>query len=304
MNNFAFAIEVMHGIEDLLKAPSLKDSPKDPDSIRKAARAWEISTCINNGFPYIAYNEDDVVGTNVKLADIKRVLVRANRFHDPESIEELNKTLGPRGKIDPVTWFEKHHRKKSIISAKDDKKITDWFRYLGRDDLKREVAFMSPRDWDDESKIPEISKKRCFIKPPMKRGFEARIYKSFKEFLKECYGVVRTPAIISEPIEIKRDSSGTLEYRCFIVGHKVSTVSRNLDNPKHNVPGEVADFANECAARNKNKLPPLYVMDIGYTDRGLVVIELNPLAPSGLFVRNDPAKFMPDVMKYVRTLSK
>lgn len=109
--------------------------------------------------------------------------------------------------------------------------------------------------------------------------------------------------VLSDYMEILKDGKadqGTKEYRCFIVGSKVSSISRYADYEHYEIPAEVKEFADRFAKMLGNDnlgfhMPPLYVLDVAETTDGCQVIELNPIENSGRYLNNDIHQLLADI---------
>lgn len=98
--------------------------------------------------------------------------------------------------------------------------------------------------------------------------------------------------VYSDVMNIKRDElDRKLEYRCFIVNGKPVSISRYEDYEDFKIPQEVGEFASEFASEALSYMPPIYVMDIAETDKGLQLVELNPYEHSGRYHGNKPDSF-------------
>jgi hypothetical protein len=106
-------------------------------------------------------------------------------------------------------------------------------------------------------------------------------------------GDPRMPVILSEPLVIATDDLPccTQEWRLYVIDRRVVHASRADDDHTYPVPQEILQRgqaiidACRCPA-----LPDHVVLDLARTDRGLVVVELNPISGSGRYRGNDPAR--------------
>lgn len=106
--------------------------------------------------------------------------------------------------------------------------------------------------------------------------------------------------ILSEPLDIHKDEHGTLEYRCFVVGHQVTSISRYLDYVTPEIPEQAHELAGRvaraCMSMEEQGPGPDYVVDIAQTSRGWVVIEFNPLPCSGRYYGNSAAALFDELL--------
>jgi len=98
-----------------------------------------------------------------------------------------------------------------------------------------------------------------------------------------------TKIFISKPIDIN------IEYRCFLVNGKVSSISTYEDYKIHEIPNDVIKFADQCAkllSKYYNKV----VFDIGCSDSiGLFLVECNDIGLSGRYINNDFCQLVYDL---------
>ena len=105
-----------------------------------------------------------------------------------------------------------------------------------------------------------------------------------------------TDVIVSEPLSLLSDSRGKLEYRCYVVNRRVSTISRYIDyDTDYVVPPAVFKFADSFVVAHQESLPACYVLDVVESDRGVVVIEINGIVASGRYERNCFRKLLDDL---------
>lgn len=101
-----------------------------------------------------------------------------------------------------------------------------------------------------------------------------------------------------EPIEFVTDNldgkTRNKEYRCMVTNNQIASISRCIiekTTNNYSIPLEINDFAEQFIKDHRD-VPQInnkdYSLDIGETiDRGLVVVELNPLYASGSYNRNN-----------------
>jgi hypothetical protein len=92
------------------------------------------------------------------------------------------------------------------------------------------------------------------------------------------------PLIISQPFEIAEDEQWKIEYRSWIINHKLSCVSRYWkENRAIDPQSDLLDFIERFTSAHKDILPKHYVLDFARTKSGeLYVVELNFLWESGI----------------------
>jgi len=108
-----------------------------------------------------------------------------------------------------------------------------------------------------------------------------------------------TDVLISEVIPLKTDSKGKCEYRCFVVGNRVSSISRYIDyDTDYEIPADLSAFAAAFAKDHIGRLPACYILDVAETtDRGPVVIELNGIVASGRYEHNSFPQLLNDLIR-------
>lgn len=125
----------------------------------------------------------------------------------------------------------------------------------------------------------------------------------FNEYLGEStlnpkrWHAIDDDLIVSDVMHIASDNFGEEEYRVFIVGGKVSSISRKLDYERAKVPMDVSFFAIQVATECGDGSSPHgghYVVDVARTNLGLVVVEMNPLCASGRYFGNCPLRLFSD----------
>ena len=157
----------------------------------------------------------------------------------------------------------------------------DWLAKLPIKYTKRKVEFMTLAE---AKKITE----RKFIKPADDKCFDAKVYEpgTFNPaaIIEDNY-----PTLVSDPVEF------TMEYRCFVHEHMVSTWSNyiyheHLADPKYwdAVPANAECLPHEFVQEmlhdyNKIETVPS-VIDVGFLPgKGWAIIETNEAYASGLY---------------------
>lgn len=187
------------------------------------------------------------------------------------------------------------------------------FRWLGRNLSWVDTASL----YDEDNPTTKLSiilddifrfavKGKLFIKSPYKLSIGAGLYTKKEAFEAVDYEVAMgvhfrlNEIIYSEPVEIQAIRSGYRkdEYRCVIVGDKVSSVSLYTDYHKERDYSIITKFAGDFAAYFSGKLPSYYVLDVAKLKNGnVVLIELNDICASGWFADNDLEKIFSDLYK-------
>jgi hypothetical protein len=82
------------------------------------------------------------------------------------------------------------------------------------------------------------------------------------------------------------------EYRCHIIDGVVAGISRSVDADPPPVPDAVCTMAHAFAKAIPDAMPKTLVADFGNTDRGYVLIEINPMGGSGRYAGFGADAFM------------
>jgi len=100
-------------------------------------------------------------------------------------------------------------------------------------------------------------------------------------------GTLESPdieVIVSQPVDFKIQEGSVFgyEYRAFIINSKPVHMCVYPTAENENVLRSARNFAKTFAEKNKDWLPPHYVLDIGLltNDKTYAVVELNPLVHS------------------------
>lgn len=132
-----------------------------------------------------------------------------------------------------------------------------------------------------------------FIKPADDKCFKAQIYNALYPDVESIPDILpaETPVLISEPVKWE------IEFRCFIINNKLSTISLYLRNGKLTFDASEEELSEATLFINQVidviELPPGVVVDIGKIEnRGWAVIEANPAWGSGIY-ECDPDKILP-----------
>lgn len=178
--------------------------------------------------------------------------------------------------------------------------VTNWPKKIVKEFVKR--TFYTT----DYKNIVNLSKFPLFVKTsqyylgtfPSKSHSIVNNAQELSAYIMSTMHLTETfPMIVSDVIDIKQDSFGKKEYRCFISNQNVSSISRYLDyDTNYIVPKEVVNYALDFANAHKH-LPACYVLDIAETSTGVDLVELNDLESSGRYAKNGFAQFLQFIAK-------
>jgi hypothetical protein len=285
---------------------SISDDPEDYSRCIARERAIELETCRNTGIPAFLVmdnperrsihisghgaqnNFGDHLLTTTDFAPVDdlaghSVLLRASVSHE-QSLLKFLKGKGAR----------------LIADWKSQELTMEWYRHVFPRYLKRNMAWF-PIDGIFEQDLSRFKDAdgRFFCKTNFKIQGCSAVTDDLVPFFGyeiEMMGP-STEVLISEAIPLATDQKGKLEYRCFVVANKVSSISRHLDyDTGYAIPECISDFAGSFVDAHRSRLPACYVLDVAETtDRGPVVIELNGIVASGRYERNDFGKLLADL---------
>jgi hypothetical protein len=168
----------------------------------------------------------------------------------------------------------------------------DWLTTLPFDYMKRQIQFTTLDTARNQFK------EAVFIKPAEGKSFAAQLYNTADELPSPESQPDDMPVYVVEPVQ------WAIEFRCFIMERKLSTLSiysRNdeiaeVDGEWLASDSEIADastFCEKLLRDNAIDMPPAFVLDIGQiVGRGWAVIEANPVWASGIY-GCDTAKILP-----------
>ena len=159
-----------------------------------------------------------------------------------------------------------------------------------------------PLDWLDTLEPVYLSREvRCgplstllelpfprFVKPADQKSFPARVWESADSLAAQAGARPDCPSIASDPVHF------SAEYRCFVIGHEVLTLSvysrdgelAGSDESGYPSTEEELDAAREFATTVLVDNSPCWaaVVDVGVLDDGRwAVVEANPCWGSGLY---------------------
>lgn len=159
----------------------------------------------------------------------------------------------------------------------------DWLAKLPQEFLKRDVKFILLKEFREMSFIRNfIFNNTLFIKPADAKCFDAKVYQP-GEFNPPDVVEDNTPVLISEPVEFVE------EYRCFVDGERVRTVSCYLYHGEINEPKnwynpnclKAKEFANRVLEAVHTEPS---VVDVGLIKgKGWAVLESNQAWASGMY---------------------
>lgn len=183
-------------------------------------------------------------------------------------------------------------------------RLVNWMDLEGLDPNGDHGKFMRGLTFAAQTIFEHAIDKKMFIKAPQKRSLGAGLYTK-GEFLEAVqwelamgvHGKLRE-IIYAQPMAIRERKTGYRrdEYRCLIVGDKVSSVSLYTDKKRKRDYTDIEAFANEFAAHFAGRLPRAYCLDLcRMIDTTIAVVEINDICAMGFYADNDIYKFFQDV---------
>lgn len=180
----------------------------------------------------------------------------------------------------------------------------NWMDLSGLDPDGNHQSYMRALTFATQTIFEHSIKGKMFIKAPQKRSLGATLYTK-KEFLEAVQWELAMGVhgklheiIYAQPMDIAERSVGYKreEYRCLIVGDKVSSVSLYTDKKRKRNYADIEAFANEFAAHFAGRLPVAYCLDLcRLIDTTIAVVEINDICAFGFYADNDINKFFEDV---------
>lgn len=203
-----------------------------------------------------------------------------------------------------VSIVDQHH----VLSLLDDKNFKPFFlKTFDKGTHNNTVNFIIDKDTKKSiiktSERPDISNenesliyssylsknKDSILTLYTKESFYFNEWVGENEKIPARYNSIDGDFIVSDIMNIKKDEKNrTIEYRAFIVGGEVNSLSRYLDFEHHEINKDIFDFCKKFVDKYKNKLPLFYILDVAETDKGIEIIELNPFELSGRYLENCP----------------
>lgn len=185
-----------------------------------------------------------------------------------------------------------------FVTKEDDERVRNWPNYYK---TKRKTEIFTGRQLLDKKqaiKIKEEYGDKIFFKTLQKNfsdiiladyliDSESLLSRTIKEHKEEKF-------IISEVVDRKKDELGIIEYRVFVVGGRIKSISRYTLSKLHRIDKKVFDRIFEIVNSIEN-FPKDYVVDIfeyekdGETE--LDVVEFNNVTTAGTYLYNSKLDF-------------
>lgn len=266
----------------------------------------EYKAVLKAGFEVIRYSPSIIEGQSCDGPDIKNRVVLPRHFAHED-------------------WLYKRYikRKNGRLLVPDYWKANEWYKVLCNDPqafrwLGRNLSWVDTSSLYDEdnstSKLSSILDDmfrlaidgKLFIKSPYKLSIGAGLYTKEEALEAIDYEIAMgvhfrlNEIIYSEPVEIQTLRSGykRAEYRCVVVGDKVSSVSIYTDYHKERDYDTITEFAEDFVANFSSKLPNSYILDVAKLKNGdVALVELNDISGSGWFADNHLEKIFSDLYK-------
>lgn len=210
---------------------------------------------------------------------------------------------------DDINYFPYCNRYDGILGIFDDLKNVNlaytkenvencitWFYDIKNKYLRRKIEVVSKKNLSNKIDQYVINHK-VFLKT-VNKGNTSRVYDLKSDYYLYClHGFLNSlddnePIFISQPVEMKKDELGRVEYRCFMSDRGiVSSISRLSYNGyvERNTLDHIIDFAEQVY------LPKFSYcsLDIGMDSNDILfLVEINPIIASGVYYNNDLMKLI------------
>lgn len=257
----------------------------------------EILFLKESNLPFLVVCRDSVYDTNIKMEDFQEFTPFIRCHFKKIKISDL--TIDVPSPESVMKWYkciDKKFLKRKITSFHPD----NFFSAINNGEIAFPVFIKTEEKmftgislcsvFDSPEDIPLITKaddgvffdyKAPDWYCPYRDSMEAGFHYSRK---------VDCEIVVSEPIDIKKDDFGKIEFRCYIIHGEFVNASRYLDYEHTDTPTMISDFATSFAQCHKSVLPPHYVLDLAVTTDGVQIVELNPIPASGRYVDNKPSQ--------------
>lgn len=299
-------VQSFEALDRQLAYEAISDDPEDYQRCIARERTLELEACRKSGVPYFFILETPdtrhirMSGHGGQDPFKKHLLFDAGR-NTVESLAGYEVLLRTHVSHEqrPLEFIE--HLGGSNIADWPSQLLTlEWYKHVLPEFLKRKLAWYRL----DEVHGRDISYfKNAAGRFFCKTNYKVQGYSGLTDDLVDFLGYQTeimpssTEVIISEPLDLMVDDKGKLEYRCYVVRGRVSSISRYIDYATdYLIPAVIEAFASAFVAAHGDILPECYVLDVTECrQRGPVVIELNGIVASGRYERNSFTKLLEDL---------
>ncbi len=181
-----------------------------------------------------------------------------------------------------------------IVTNEEVDIIKSWPKYVK---THRKVEILKGRDLIDPDIISKIENNygnEIFLKTKEKNFHDVISIDLLKEpkcaFYRTLLHHLDDEFIISEKVNIIRDTYGAREYRCFVVDNQLMNISRFTIDILHSIEPDILNNVESIIKSLNNNFPKYYCFDVFEYEkdgeRRIDVVEFNPIHASGLYLYN------------------
>lgn len=263
----------------------------------------EILFLKENNFPFLIVAENTLYDTNIELKDLELFEIFPRCHYDSFVMDDLE------------------------FFTDNDQKVKEWYKHIKTEFMQRQVVAYSAEEFLSLFATKNLDLP-CFIKSKEKLSsyFSLRhivknykdiplvvdsgklifkagnpdYYCEYREAIVSGFKFSKTidcDIITSDLMNISTDDYGTLEYRCYIIHNKFINASRYLDYDHTEIPEDIKNFAISFAEQHTDIFPKHYVLDLSITDKGVQIVELNPIPQSGRYIDNNVEQLYTNLLK-------
>lgn len=283
MSNYIFVYPIANE-EELARYRNYKEISPDPENFDR---------CIHRE----RYKEIEYFSkTNQVIFWNKRYFTNTRFRHIKSDLSD--KIIFPRVSVEQYSHIVRDIYKEGwtpISNPYQYKMIELWGKTIPHDFLKRKIIITTKEHASNEfSRIHKQvanSYGQFFIKSIVKDFHYAGSVEGWIDTgmaLSLENGSAYSLVMFSEYLLIKFDDKETLEYRCYYLNGKLSSISRYFDYEEHKPPKEIVDYAKFIEKSIIGKyLPKNVVVDLVDTEcRGIIILEANDVCSSGRYSNN------------------
>ncbi len=235
----------------------------------------------NSPFPVVTYKSKlNKTTRRVESLEDHLIFVRSLMFHVPGALDTVEKLNGV-----------------NEVSAEDNKLVYDWPKYVREQYTGRRVSVAQSIALDDSLDDYAMDGK-VFAKTKNKIKYGNGVVMSVDEFkARSTQGLPywsmdshsretleirpETELIVSQPVEFKRSTEDSFEYRAWIFNEEVIAIYGYDGTPKQ-VPEQIRTFADEFVRAHTEPMPKHYVIDVGLTQGDKpILVEANDIVSAG-----------------------
>ena len=299
-------VQSFEALDRQLAYEAISDDPEDYQRCIARERTLELEACRKAGVPYFFILETQ---------ETRHIRMSGHGGQDPFKKHQLFDA--DRNPVESLTGYEvllrtyvsHEQRPLEFIEHLGGRNVADWpsqlltlewYKHVRPEFLKRKLAWyrLDEVHGRDIGHLKDAAG-RFFCKTSYKVQGYSGVTDDLVDFLGYQTEVMpaNTEVIISEPLDLMTNDHGKLEYRCYVVRGRVSSISRYIDYAtNYAIPPDIKTFVASFVAAHRHIMPECYVLDVAECwQRGPVVIELNGIVASGRYEKNYFTKLLSDL---------